>query len=245
MDEVLRRVAARFPLAIIDRARADQKVRDHLIDLEGLSAHTVILESWRALEGRVAYVTVREVADGPHFEFFITDQPSSIDIDYEYEDDREVCRPLLEDLAAALPEYDLVSEDPEAQPDLTPDDVPAALREAIPEMHVRWDGEVAIVAAGPHDAGEPFPQENASRHWSDDSTKVILDLTGFARVPSHTLIEWAQDVCQTVQSRGNEFHLCSPPGTIDERITRYFQLVGVPTHATLAEAVAACPQLEE
>ncbi len=111
MEEVLRRVAARFPLAVIDRERGDQKVRDHAVELSELSAHSLVLESWRALEGRVAYVTIREETGGPHFDFFLFERPTSIDIEYEHEEDREACRPLLEALAAELAEYDIVTED--------------------------------------------------------------------------------------------------------------------------------------
>jgi hypothetical protein len=241
MEEVLRRVVARFPLAVIDRERGDRRIvaeADNLVEL-GISPTSVLVEQHRKMVGRVAYVTIREEAGGPQFDFFLTDCPTSIDIEYEQQEDREVGRPLLEALAAELAEYDLVSEDPEEPPDLVPEDVPAGVRDAISEMHLRWEGNVAVLAAGGHAAGEPFPQVTESRHWCDDSTEVVFDLTGFARVHSQVLIEWVQDVCQTVQARGKEFRLCYPPGTVDERLTKYFQLVGLPIHATLAEALAA------
>lgn len=239
MEEVLRRVVARFPLAVIDRERGDRMVRDHAVELSELSAHSVVLNGWRALEGRVAYVTVREEAGGPQFDFFLTDRPTSIDIEYAQEEDRAICRPLLEALAAELAEYDLVSEDPEEPSDLAPDDVPAAVRAAISEMHLRWVGDIAIIGAGAHEAGQPFPQETASRHWCDESTDLILDLTGFARVPAQDLIEWVQLIVQTARARGRDLRLCYPPGTVDERLTRYFQLIMLPIHETLAEAFAA------
>lgn len=241
MEEVLKRVAARFPHAIIDRERGDRMVRDHGAHLAELSAHDVVLNDWRALEGRVAYVTIREDVTGPQFEFFLTDTPTTIDIDYEQPEDRDRCRPLLEALATALPEYDLVSIDPDEPPDLGSDDVPAALRDAISAMHVRWEEDIAIITAGTDERGEPFPQEKAaSRHWCDGSSEVILDLTGFQPVPSQALIEWVQDVFQTVDSREKALRLVCPPGSVDERLTRYFQIIGLPMHATLAEALAAC-----
>lgn len=241
MEEVLRRVATRFPLAVIDRARGDRRVlaeADNLVEL-GVSPTSVLVELHRNMIGRVAYVTICEEASGPRFGFFLTDSPTLIDIDYAHEEDREVCRPLLEALAAELPEYELVSEDPEGPSDLAPADMPAAVREAISEMHLRWEGDVAILAAGAHEAGEPFPQVSGSRHWCDDSTGLILDLTGLARVPPQALIEWAQVIVQTAQARGREIQLCYPPGTVDERLTSYFRLGMLPIHATLAEALAA------
>lgn len=239
-EEVLQRVAARFPLAIVDRVRADRHVIaevDQMKELYGPTSHLVELH--RKMIGKVAYVTVREEAGGPQFHFFLRQCPTSIGIDYDQEEDREVCRSLLEALAAALTEYDLVSEDPEEPSDLTPDDMPAAVRDVISEMHVRWEGDVAILAAGSHEAGEPFPQEKGARHWCDSSSDLILDLTGFAQVPSGALIEWIKDVTQTAEGRDREIRLCSPPGALDERLTKYFGLVGVPIYATIADAFAA------
>ena len=111
MEEVLRRVAARFPLANIDRERGDRKVREHGDRLAKLHAHQVVLDGWQALTSRVAYVTIREEVGGPQFDFFLLDTPTSIDIEYERPEDREVCRPLLEELAAELAEYVIVTED--------------------------------------------------------------------------------------------------------------------------------------
>jgi hypothetical protein len=65
------------------------------------------------LVGRVAYVTIREEVGGPQFDFFLDDCPTSITIEYERPEDREACRPLLEELAVALAEYDIVTEDVE------------------------------------------------------------------------------------------------------------------------------------
>jgi len=271
MEEVLQRVVARFPLAVIDRERADRHVLwevEQMMPLYGPTSDLVELH--RNMIGHVAYVTIREEVGGPQFHFFLRQCPTSIDIEYEREEDeeereeeRKVCRDLLEKLAAALPEYDLVSEDPEAPRDLTPDDMPAAVRDAISEMHVRWEADVAILAAGPHEAGEPFPQTNgATRHWCDDSTFVILDLTGFAPVPKQSLfeqalLEWITDIEGTAEGRGVQaadadgdevggdaegrdrvIRLVIPPGTVDERLTKHFMFVGVPIYATLAEALA-------
>ena len=94
-DELLRRVAARFPFAVIDRERGDQFVRDGTARLAEVSAHDVVLNDWRALEGRVAYVTIRGEAGGPQFEFFLTPNPSLIEIEYERPENRDACRPLL------------------------------------------------------------------------------------------------------------------------------------------------------
>ena len=239
MDEVLRRITARFPLAIVDRERADQKVRDHIAELIRLDAHTVVLEDWKAMEGHVAYVTIREDTNGPRFHFFLTERPTSFDIDYDREEDRDVCRPLLEALEEALGEYELVSEDPEEPSDLAPDDMPDAIRAAIGEMHLRWEEDIAILAAGPHPDGEPFPQASDGLHWCDDSSNVILDLTGFASCSAQDLIEWAQMIIQTAQARDRELRLCDPPGTVDERLTKYFRIVQMPIHDSVAEALAA------
>ncbi|MBL8866076.1 MAG: hypothetical protein JNK93_11005 [Planctomycetia bacterium] len=242
MDEVLRRVTARFPLAIVDRERGDRMVRDHLAELIRLDAHTVVLEDWKAMEGHVAYVTIREDAAGPRFHFFLTERPTSIEIEYDREEDRDLCRPLLEALADALGEYALESDDPERPPDLNPDDMPDGVRDTIGEMHLRWEGlegDIAILAAGPHADGEPFPQASDGLHWCDDSSNVILDLTGFASCSAQDLIEWAQMIIQTAQARDRELRLCYPPGTVDERLTRYFRISHLPIHDSLAEALAA------
>lgn len=239
MDEVLRRVTARFPLAVVDREQGDRMVRDHIAELIRLDAHTVVLEDWKTMAGHVAYVSILEEMGGPRFHFFLTERPTSIEIVYDCEEDRDVCRPLLEELAEALGEYDLISEDPEEPSDLAADDMPDGVRAAIGEMHLRWEGEIAILAAGPHPDGEPFPQESDGLHWCDDSSNLILDLTGFASCSAQDLIEWAQMIIQTAQARDRELRLCYPPGTVDERLTRYFRISRLPIHDSLAEALAA------
>ncbi len=239
MDEVLRRIVSRFPLTVVDRERGDRIVRDHLAELIRLDAHTVVVEDWKALEGHVAYVTILEETSGPRFHFFLSERPTSIEIDYDHEEDRDVCRPLLEELEEALGEYDLISEDPEEPPDLKPDDMLDGVRDTIGEMHLRWEGDIAILAAGPHPDGEPFPQASDGLHWCDDSTNVILDLSGFASCSAQDLIEWAQMIIQTAQARDRELRLCYPPGTVDERLTRYFRIGQLPIHDSLAEALAA------
>lgn len=110
VDEVLRRIAERFPLAVIDRERGDRMVREAIIKLVEVSAHTVILDDWRAMEGRVAYVTIRDQVDGLQFGFFVMTQTTTFEIDYERPEDRDACRPLLDALADAL-EYDIITED--------------------------------------------------------------------------------------------------------------------------------------
>jgi len=110
VDEVLRRIADRFPLAVVDRERGDRIVREHAVRLAEVSAHAVVLDDWRALEGRVAYITIREGVGGPQFGFFLKPQTTMFEIDYERPEDRDDCRPLLEALAEAL-EYDILTED--------------------------------------------------------------------------------------------------------------------------------------
>jgi hypothetical protein len=110
-EELLRRIADRFPLAVIDRERGDRRVREHRDRLAEVGAAQVILDDWRAMEGRVAYITIRDRVGGPQFEFLIRARPTSLEIEYERPEDREVCRPLLEALAATLAEYDIQSED--------------------------------------------------------------------------------------------------------------------------------------
>lgn len=113
MEEVLRRVATRFPLANIDRERGDRRIRaeaDNLVEL-GMSPTSDLVELHRKLVGRVAYVTIRAEVGGPQFDFFLHDCPTSITIEYARPEDRKDCRPLLEELAATLAEYDLVTED--------------------------------------------------------------------------------------------------------------------------------------
>jgi hypothetical protein len=110
VDEVLRRIADRFPLAVVDRERGDRIVRESVVRLIEVSAHTVVLDDWRAMEGRVAYVTIREAVGGPQFGFFVMSQTTLFEIDYDRPEDRDACRPLLEALATAL-EYDIVTED--------------------------------------------------------------------------------------------------------------------------------------
>lgn len=244
MDEVLQRVTARFPLAVVDRERGDQMVRDHLADLISLDAHTVVLENWKAMEGHVAYVTIRKNVDGPQFHFFLTERPTSFDIEYDREEDRDIGRPLLESLVEALGEYDLVTDDPDEPSDLAPDDLPDSVRDNVGGMHLRWEEDVAILAAGPHPDGEPFPQESDDRHWCDDGTNVILDLSGFACVPPSDLIEWVQTILQTAQGRGTDIRLCYPPGTVNEQLTRYYRMVQLPIHDSLAEALAAAGESE-
>ena len=110
VKEVLRRIAARFPLAVVDRERGDRIVRERLARLVELSAHPVILNDCRALEGRVAYVTIRTEVGGPQFGFFVMTQTTVFEIEYEQAEDRNACRPLIEALAEAL-EYDIVTEE--------------------------------------------------------------------------------------------------------------------------------------
>lgn len=245
MDDVLRRVAARFPLAVVDRERGDRMVRDHSADLISLDAHAVVLENWKAMEGHVAYVTIRENADGPRIHFFLTERPTSFDIEYDREEDRDNCRPLLDSLVETLGEYDLVTDDPDEPSDLAPGDLPDSVRDLVGGMHLRWEGDIAILAAGPHPDGEPFPQESEDLHWCDDSSNVILDLSGFAVLPPSDLIEWTQTIIQTAQGRDRDIRLCYPPGTLSAQLTKYFRIVQLPIHDTLAEALAAAGESEK
>jgi hypothetical protein len=112
-DELLRRVARRFPFAIIDRERGDRMVRAAAAEMValGLPAADTLVTNHRALEGRVAYVTVREQEGGPQFGFLLLPHPRLFCIDYERPAERDASRSLLEALAAELTEYDIRSED--------------------------------------------------------------------------------------------------------------------------------------
>ena len=106
-EELLRRVANRFPLAVIDRERGDRIVRvgaDNLAALHGSPTHPSV-ERQLALVGRVAHVTIRDAVGGPQFGFFLTPNPTSIYIEYERPQDRAACRPLLKALVAELADY--------------------------------------------------------------------------------------------------------------------------------------------
>ncbi len=87
------------------RAAADEMVR------LGLPPTDTLVTNHRALEGQVAYVTIREREGGPQFGFFLLPYPTMFDIDYVRPEDRDDCRLLLETLAAELPEYDIITED--------------------------------------------------------------------------------------------------------------------------------------
>jgi hypothetical protein len=89
-DELLQRVANRFPLAIIDR---ECQPGSH-----GQFA-------------RVAHVTIRDAVGGPQFCFFLIANPTIIQIEYERPEDRKSCRPLLEALVAELADYYHVTQD--------------------------------------------------------------------------------------------------------------------------------------
>ncbi len=110
-EEVLRRVAVRFPLATIDQERGDRRIIAEADNLAELAGPSHLVELHRKMVGRVAYVTICDEASGPRFGFILRDTPFSIEIEYERLEDREVCRPLLEALAAELAEYDIVTED--------------------------------------------------------------------------------------------------------------------------------------
>jgi hypothetical protein len=106
-EELLRRVANRFPLAVIDRERGDRTVRagaDNLAALKG-SPTDPSVERHLALVGPVAHVTIRDAVGGPQFGFFLIPNPTVIHIEYERPQDREACRPLLEALVAELADY--------------------------------------------------------------------------------------------------------------------------------------------
>ncbi|MBM3983435.1 MAG: hypothetical protein FJ304_24835 [Planctomycetes bacterium] len=110
--ELLRRVATLFPLAIIDRERGDRVIRAEADNLARLMNPTDrLVELHRQAVGRVAYVTIRDATGGPQFGFLLRPRPTMIEIEYERPGDRQVCRPLLESLAVALAEYDILTED--------------------------------------------------------------------------------------------------------------------------------------
>jgi len=115
MEEVLRRVTSRFPLAIIDRERGDELVRAGAAKTATLvgSPPDSSVERQLALVGRVAYVTVRDTVDGPHFSFLVNPNKigNGILIEYESAKDRIACRPLLEAFLAELGEYYCMTQD--------------------------------------------------------------------------------------------------------------------------------------
>jgi hypothetical protein len=106
-EELLRRVANRFPLAVIDLERGDRIVRagaDSMAALVGNPTHPGI-ERHLATVGRVAHVTIRDAVGGPQFCFFLSPNTAGINIEYERPQDREACRPLLKALVAELADY--------------------------------------------------------------------------------------------------------------------------------------------
>jgi hypothetical protein len=111
-EELLQRVARRFPLAVIDRERADQWIRagaDSRAAQVG-SPTDPSVERHLAMVGRVAHVTIRDAVGGPQFSFFLLPQPTVIKIDYERPEDREACRPLLAALVQELPDFHHMTE---------------------------------------------------------------------------------------------------------------------------------------
>jgi hypothetical protein len=88
-EELVRRIANRFPLAVIDRDRPAN------------------------FGHRLTYVTIRDAVGGPQFRcrFFSSEPPTIISIEYERPQDREACRPLLEALLAELADYYHVTQD--------------------------------------------------------------------------------------------------------------------------------------
>jgi hypothetical protein len=106
-EELLRRVANCFPLAVIDRERGDGIVRagaDNMVALVGDPTHPGV-ERHLAMVGRVAHVTIRDAVGGPQFCFFLSPNTAAINIDYERPQDRAACRPLLKALVAELGDY--------------------------------------------------------------------------------------------------------------------------------------------
>ena len=100
VDEVLRRIVVRLPLAVVDRERGDRIVRENVVRLVEVSAHAVVLNSWRAMEGQVAYVTIREAVGGPQFGFFMGTQTTIFEIDYER---AEPQTPVASDVSPTTP----------------------------------------------------------------------------------------------------------------------------------------------
>ena len=114
-EELLRRVASRFPLAVIDRERGDEIVRagaDSIAKLVG-SPTDPSVERRLSLVGRVAYVTIRDAVDGPQMGFFVVPNliGTGIRIEYESAQERMACRPLLEALVAELADYCWMTQD--------------------------------------------------------------------------------------------------------------------------------------
>jgi hypothetical protein len=111
-EEIIERVTKQFPLAVVDRERADQMIREQADELASyMSGTDFLVTRHRAMVGRVAYVNLRERDEGPEFGFFLYPEPTVIDIDYQEEEERDICRPLLKALQKTLPEYDFVTEE--------------------------------------------------------------------------------------------------------------------------------------
>jgi hypothetical protein len=122
-EELLRRVADRFPLAVIDHERGDRIVRegaDSLAALHGSPTDPAV-ERRLALVGRIAHVTIRDAVGGPQFGFFLFPQPTVIRIEYERPQDRQACRPLLKALVAELADYLHMNQSLDTEPE-NPDD---------------------------------------------------------------------------------------------------------------------------
>jgi hypothetical protein len=115
LDELLLRITDRFPLAVIDRERGDQIVR------AGAEARAKLLgnvtdpsvERHLALVGKVAHVTIRDSVDGPHCCSFINPNliGTGFQVEYQSQQDRIACRPLLKALVAALADYHCMTQD--------------------------------------------------------------------------------------------------------------------------------------
>ena len=237
--ELLRRVADRFPLAVIDRERADRLVRaaaDGLVRL-GLPPTDSLVQDQRSLAGRVAYVTVREREGGPRFGFFLYPHPTVIDIDYDRPEDRAACRPLLEALAAAI-DYDVVSDDLSAESDPEEEAEAAAAHAALPAMRMRWVGDVAVIRPGAAGEGEPVPPDVMSDRWWERNRGLIIDLTGSEDGPSAAVAGWMSRVDDAARSTGKRLWVVCPPGPVRDALSPRRSHLVVPIWATLADALA-------
>src|SRR5205823_3813111 len=99
-SEVLRRVAAELPGAVIDVAGAEEAVRRNCECLAELRAPQVVLENWRQILGRTAFVTIQGDSAGEYIRFHLTPE---VGLEVQHGPaGRERCRSLVDGLSEVL-----------------------------------------------------------------------------------------------------------------------------------------------
>lgn len=103
-------------------------------------------------------------------------------------------------------------------------------------LAVRYVGGVAVVAVGPHGAGEPLPPGGFEALVEQAGGRLVLDLAGDAPLGSAVLGRLLT-LHRKFRQAGARFRLCCPPGpTLDVlQITKLDKLI--PTFPTLAAAL--------